>query len=194
MISQQWNLDFAVSTEPTLPEWKQVFCERCKGLASQLVCLFIFVWAKIFDSVSVLIEIFGSSSTTKWLEAEKRRYLQFSGEENDFAYWSEKFEGYMHTKTLQGQLLGTDTSNYDEKYRNWTELVKCLDKRSIIMLKSNCKRNGPEAWKRLTAHVSGSETPRVMSWLEQLTSLLLKPGKKMTDYFIRAETLSSSLE
>ena len=60
-------------------------------------------------------------------EAEKRRCLQFS-REDDFAYWSEKFEGYMHTKKLRGQLLGTDTSNNDEKYNIRAELVQCLDK------------------------------------------------------------------
>ena len=63
-----------------------------------------------------------------------------------------------------------------------------------MMLKSECKGNGPEAWKRLTAHFSSSETPRVMNLLEQLTSLSLKPTEAMTDYLIRAETLPSSLE
>ena len=104
-------------------------------------------------------------------EAEKRRSLQFSGGKDDFAYWSEKFEGYMHTKKVRGKLLGTDASNDDEKYSIWAELVQYLDKRSILMLKSECKRNGPEAWKRLSAHFSSSETPRVMNLLEQQTSL-----------------------
>ena len=44
------------------------------------------------------------------------------------------------------------------------------------------------------AHFSSSETPRVMNLLEQLTSLPLKPAEEITDYLIRAETLSSSLE
>ena len=127
-------------------------------------------------------------------EVEKRRCLQFSGEKDDFAYWSEKFEGYMHTKKLRGQLLGTDASNDDEKYNIRIELVQCLDKRSIMMLKSECKRNGTEAWKRLTAHFSSLETPRVINLLEQLTSLSLKPTEETTDYLIRTETLSSSLE
>ena len=100
----------------------------------------------------------------------------------------------MHTQKLRGQLLGTDASNDDEKYNIWAVLVQCLDKRSIMMLKSECKRNGPEAWKPLTAHFSSSETPRVRNLLEQLTSLSLKPTEEMTDYLIRAETLSSSLE
>ena len=100
----------------------------------------------------------------------------------------------MHTKKLREQLLAIDTSNDDEKYNIWAELVQCLDKRSIKMLKSECKGNGPEGWKRLTAHFSSSETPRVMNLLEQLTSLSLKPTEEMTDYLNRAETISSSLE
>ena len=63
-----------------------------------------------------------------------------------------------------------------------------------MMLKSECQGNGPEAWKRLTAHFSISETPRVLNFPEQLTSLSLKPIEEMTDYLIRVETLSSSLE
>ena len=78
-------------------------------------------------------------------ESEKRRCLQFSGEEDDFAYWSKKFEGNMRTKKLRGQLLGTNKSSDDEKYKIWAELVQCLDKRSIMMLKSECKVNGPQA-------------------------------------------------
>ena len=63
-----------------------------------------------------------------------------------------------------------------------------------MMLESECKGIGPEAWRRLTAHFSSSEAPRVMNLLEQLTSLSLKPTEEMTDYLIRADTLSSSLE
>ena len=115
-------------------------------------------------------------------EAEKRQCLQFSGEEDDFAYWCETFEGYMHTKKLRGQLLGTDASNDDEKYNIGAELAQCLEQRSIMMLKSECKGNGPQAWNRLTAHFSSSETPLVMNLLEQLTALSLKPTEEMTDY------------
>ena len=122
-------------------------------------------------------------------EAEKRRCLQFSGEEDDFAYWSEKLEGYMHTKKLRGQLLRTDASNDDEKYKIWVELVQCLDKRSIMMLKSECKGNEPAAWRRLTAHLSSSETPRVMNLLEQLTSLSLEPTERNYKLFKHSRKL-----
>ena len=104
-----------------------------------------------------------------------------------------KWRLHAHQK-MQRQLLGTGTSTDDEKCNIWAQLVQCLDARSIMMLESECKGNGPEAWKWLKAHFSSSETPRVMNLLEQLTSLSLKPTEEMTDYLIRAETLSSSLE
>ena len=100
----------------------------------------------------------------------------------------------MHTKKLPGQLWGIDTSNDDEKSNNWAALVQCLEKQSIMMFNSLCKRNGPEAWKRLTAHYSSSEKLRVMNSLEQLIPLSLKPSEEMSAYLIRAETLSRSIE
>ena len=127
-------------------------------------------------------------------DAENQRCLQFSGEDDDFAYWSEKFQGYMHENKLRQKLLGDEVSNTDEKYNIWAKIEQCLDIRSIMMLKSECKGDGPEAWKQLQAHFSGSETPRVMNLLEQLTSLSLKPSEEMTDNLIRAESFSSSLE
>ena len=127
-------------------------------------------------------------------DAEKRRCLQCSWEDVDIAYRSEKFEGYIHVKKLRQKLLGDEVSNVDEKYHIWSEMMQCLDKRFIMMLKSECKGDSPEEWKRLQAHFSSSEMPRVKNLLGQLTSLSLKPSEEMTDCLIRAETLSSSLE
>ena len=76
----------------------------------------------------------------------------------------EKFECYMHTKKLRGQLFLTDTSIDDKKYI-------FLGKRSIMTFKSESRRNRPEAWKWSTAQISSSETPGVMNLVEQPTSL-----------------------
>ena len=76
----------------------------------------------------------------------------------------------MHGKKLRQKLLSDEVSNADEKYNIWAGMVQCLDKRSIMMLKSECEGDGPEAWKRLQANFSSSETPGVMNLLEQLTS------------------------
>ena len=192
MITQQCILEEADSTEPI---FGAVFCgKKCKGLTSKLGCFYFCLSKDIRFNKCTDQKFCFVCDKEMATEAEKRRCLQFSGEEDDFAYWSEKFEGYMHTKKLRGQLLGTDASNDNEKYIILAELVQCLDKRSILMLKSECNGNVPEAWKPLTAHFSSSHTPRMMNLLEQLTSLSLKPAEEMTDYLIRAETLSSSLE
>ena len=100
----------------------------------------------------------------------------------------------MHTKRVRVQLLGTDTSFDDKKYKISAEIEHCLDKLSTMILKSEYKGNGPEAWKRLVAHFSTSNTPCVMDLLEQVTSLLLEPTAEKTDDLIRAETLAFSLE
>ena len=49
-------------------------------------------------------------------EAEKRRCLQFFVQDDDFAYWSDTFENYMHTRKLQAHLLGFQTQNEDKTY------------------------------------------------------------------------------
>ncbi len=50
---------------------------------------------------------------------EKKRMIQFSGEADDFAFWSEKFEGYMHTKKLRKQMLGEEEADDNAKYNIW---------------------------------------------------------------------------
>ena len=91
----------------------------------------------------------------------RRLWLQFSGEEDDFGYWSEKFEAYMHVKDPRTKLTGDADANDAEKYSIWAELVQCIDTLSGMMLKSDCKGDGPAAWKVLKAHFSSTETPRV---------------------------------
>ena len=98
----------------------------------------------------------------------------------------------MHNKKLRRQLLATDTSNDYDRYNIAAEFVQCLDKRSIMLLKTEWKGNGPEELKQLMAHFSSSDTLRVFNLLEQLTGLSFGPNEEMTDYLIRAETLSSS--
>ena len=57
-------MSFGLSNFNGTKFWTSFCCKRCKGLTSHLVSSFsIFVWAKIFDSVSVLIKSFVSSST-----------------------------------------------------------------------------------------------------------------------------------
>ena len=73
------------------------------------------------------------------------QYLQFSGKEEDFAVWQERFEGFCFTKKPLNVLNGTDAGANDKKYEIWADLVLCLDCRSILMLANYCKGDGPKA-------------------------------------------------
>ena len=193
---KQCILDFVDFAEPI---FAAVFCvksERPGVLASNYFSsFFCFCLSKGIQFSKCSYIIFCFILNEVWQQKLKNDDVcRFSGEEDNFTYWSEKFEGYMHGKKLRQKLLGDEASDDNDKYNIWAELEQCLDKRSKMMLKSECKGNGPEAWTRLQAHFSSSETPRVMNLLEQLTSLSLKPSGEMTDYLIRAETLSSPLE
>jgi hypothetical protein len=121
-------------------------------------------------------------------------WLQFSGKEDDYVYWSEKFESYIHTKKLRPVLVGDRNGTEAEKYDIWAHLIQVLDKRSVMLLRTQCKGDGPAAWKALNAHFYSTETSRVMTLLERFTSLSLKPDEEMVDYLIRADELSSALE
>ena len=74
------------------------------------------------------------------------QYLQFSGKEEDFALWQERFEGFCFTKKLLNVLNGTDADRNDKNYEIWAYLVQCLDSRSILMPTKDCKGDGPKAW------------------------------------------------
>ena len=68
-------------------------------------------------------------------------------------------------------------SNDDEKYNNWAELVQCLDKRSIMMLKSEYKGNGlPDNDEYFTTVHEFSKTPTSFSDLKK-PSKIQKTGK-----------------
>ena len=93
---------------------------------------------------------------------QKHQWLQFSGNDGDFPYWSKKFEAYMQTKGkgLRGKLLGTtQPDDANESYNIYAELVQCLDKRCVMMLRGDCKGDGPKAWAALKAHFSSTKTP-----------------------------------
>ena len=122
------------------------------------------------------------------------QYLQFSGKEEDFAVWQERFEGFCFTKKMLNVLNGTDAGMNDKKYEIWAYLVQCLDSRSILMLTNDCKGDGPKAWQLLRDHFNSTETPRLMNLLEKFTTLRLEPTEIMVDYLTRAEYVSKQLE
>ena len=122
------------------------------------------------------------------------QYLQFSGKEEVFAVGQERFQGFCFTKKLLNVLNGTDAGTNDKKYEMWAYLVQCLDSCSILMLRNDCKGDGPKAWQLLWDHFNSNGTPSLMNLLEKFTTLRLEPTESMVDYLTRAEYVSKQLE
>ena len=120
----------------------------------------------------------------------RKEWLVFSGERDDFPVWAEKFEGYIHTCGKEGAvlrkvLLGETTTGEsidDQKYTIWAELVQMLDKTSIMLVRRDCKGDGPRAWAMLADHFASQEKPRIMMLMEDLTSLKMKERETMSGY------------
>ena len=74
------------------------------------------------------------------------QHLQFSGKEEDFAVWQERFKGFCFPKKLSNVLNEIDVGTKDKKYGIGAYLVQCHENRSILMLTNDCKGDGPKAW------------------------------------------------
>ena len=61
----------------------------------------------------------------------------------------------------------------DKKYKIWCELVQCLDKKSLLFVRSY-KGDGPAAWKALCDRFKSFERPRLQQLIEKLTPHLEK--------------------
>ena len=88
----------------------------------------------------------------------KLETLLFSGEDEEFEYFAERFEARLHLLKLRSALL--DQENLPEEtdakfareqnklkqkqFEVWCELVQCLDRKSLSLVKT-AKPNGTQA-------------------------------------------------
>ena len=84
--------------------------------------------------------------------------LMFSGEDEDFKKFAERFEARLHLVKLRSVLLDTETlpateaENFaaeseklkEKQFEVWCELVQCLDKKTLSLIKC-LKPNGTAA-------------------------------------------------
>ena len=84
--------------------------------------------------------------------------MLFSGKNEDFEYFAERFEAWLHLLTLRTVLLDqeilpeeTDANFASEQNKLkekqvevWCELVQCLDRKSLSLVKT-AKPNGTQA-------------------------------------------------
>ena len=106
----------------------------------------------------------GPDNTT---EKEKHGRPMFSGNEEDFSYWADRFEAFIHCKKLNKVLEGDGGRHHDsQNVTLWSELVQCLDKRSLMLVRRDCKNDGYGAWLKLKEHFKSSERPRILNLLK----------------------------
>lgn len=120
----------------------------------------------------------------------------FSGKEDDFTFWTDKFESYCHKIKISKWLTLNDDGdaiNADTDYTLWCEIVQCLDKRTLMMIRAECKGKGQKAWKQLHTIFKSSERSRVMMLMKQFTNLQLQRYEKITDFLIRTEQIYTDL-
>jgi hypothetical protein len=134
---------------------------------------------------------------------DSKKWLQFSGNGEDFPYWSERFEAAMHSKKLDKVLVGKNAEPTndgereklaEDQYTLWAELVQVLDRKSLMLIRRDCKGDGTAGWKMLHGHFKSTERPRILSLMERLTCLKLDDNEEAGEYVVRAEELVCDLK
>jgi len=130
----------------------------------------------------------------------KLENLTFSGREEDFDFFSEKFEARLASLKLVEYLEKTEPEGentqdvLNEKHREiWYQLVQCVDRKSLKVIRPE-KPDGAKAWIRLKDQFKSTERPRVHQLLHKLTNLKLLSGESILDYLTRAEDLQLELD
>ena len=127
----------------------------------------------------------------------KLETLMFSGKDEDFEYFGERFEARLHLLKLRSVLLDTETlpateaENFateseklkEKQFEVWCELVQCLDKKTLSLIKC-LKPNGTAAWRELQNYFKSKERPRIHKLLNKLTNLKLDSSESIRDYFV----------
>jgi len=126
--------------------------------------------------------------------------LTFSGREEDFEFFSERFEARLAGLKLVKYLTmfeptGSLRQDKLDAFHTdiWYELVQCVDRKSLKIIRSE-KPNGALAWQKLLQHFKSSERPRLHQLFFKMTNLKLLPNESIHDYLTRAEDLQLDLE
>ena len=120
-------------------------------------------------------------------------HLCFSGDEDRYELWEEKFCGYLMTRKLR-EVLASEHPNTEKNRRVYGELVQLLDDRSLSLIIRDAKHDGKKAIGILRDHYLGKGMPRVLNLYTQLSTLKMTEKEVVTDYMVRAETAVTSLK
>lgn len=123
----------------------------------------------------------------------------FDGDEAKYELWETKFLALMRLRKLTKIFIKDsnvdDPDDFDEKNIDaFSELVQCLDDRSLSMIIREASNDGRKALEVLRANYLGTGKPRILTLYSELTSLMMAVNEDITDYVIRAEKAASSLK
>ena len=107
------------------------------------------------------------TTTTNSTGYGPRRGLLFDGNESKYVLWEVKFLGYMRLQKLY-KVFVRDASEKDPPDAStqadaFTELVQCLDDRSLSLVIRDARDEGRKALEVLRQHYQGKGKPRIIS-------------------------------
>ena len=118
----------------------------------------------------------------------------FNGDERNYDIWQIKFKSYLRTRGLKDVLTAVPAEVDEDKNADiFAELIQTLDDRSINLIIRDAVDDGRKAMTILDTHYKSKGKPRIITLYTEFTSLTKQSDENVTDYIIRAETLSSSL-
>ena len=120
-------------------------------------------------------------------------HLMFDGDEQKWEQFECKFLAYMKIKKLKYVVASDMPASADKREEAYSELVQCLDERSLNLIMRDARDGGRLAMQILREHYAGRGTQRILSLYATLSSLQKRRDESLTDYLIRAEKAASAL-
>ena len=130
--------------------------------------------------------------------ANQFQHLLFNGDARKFDQWEVRIMGYLKIKKLKKVMFPEDMNALpaDDAEKNelvFAEICQFLDETSLSLVMRDARDKGREAMQILREHYVGGSKPRIISLYTELTSLSKNKDESITDYVIRAERASTSL-
>ena len=117
----------------------------------------------------------------------------FNGVESSFEIWELKFLSYLRLCGLHKTLQNSSSINEEENAEVFAELIQCLDDRSINLVIRDARDDGRKALDILSKHYRPKGKARVITLYTELTSLRKEQSESVTDYLVKAETITAAL-
>ena len=117
----------------------------------------------------------------------------FNGVESSFEIWELKFLSYLRLCGLHKTLQNSSSINEEENAEVFAELMQCLDDRSINLVIRDARDDGRKALDILSKHYRPKGKARVITLYTELTSLRKEKSESVTDYLVKAETITAAL-